>query len=928
MTKADDNGEIATEGSKDAPESPSLGKLRKGNPSTIHALGDLHGWAPGLINYLLSHELAEISIDGISLGRSHSKDSNAENNIDAMEKFFGRDQAEPVAGLRGMPYFDDAINGEGHGRIRARWIAGDDTCFVQIGDIFDRADHSELAAEVLRQLIIDAPNRVFVLVGNHEQFMLENSEKNWYLNEARNALTDPAEFPQVAAGKHTRFFPNISCPLPEDRAHQVIFPCYRLSTYTLFLTQAAAQQKSGFVERGMSKELIEGLLSEGWGPYKTAKTEMDSTSAVGTAIPGALTAIVIGENLFHHAEPGPHLNELPEMVKWTNWFGWVDYVAGGSIQESPHSPFLWTRDACNGAQNGTPRVGSQIDQLRSSWPGLYRIIHGHSPTVGVDEFTRDMGRGIDATSCSYLGEDQSATASRDCASSIRVYNIDEALSPVYYQGSKEKDSTTRIPLGLRVSDAANIRLPVILHSDTDHLLSLEKDRDVKTDTRELWSWKPSQFKLIGKDQWQTKTSGPTIVEFDDSIWIVEASKAGVDILTRRLAGYDLIPNVLRSILKESMPDLLWRDPDPPPTSLKYMNSNELGKVFGHLFNDQGSWRTVEELGLVAVGFKLLDENTAQIITVCSSSEVPRTTFSSYSDLRHNLGITTKGKSKSLKLNPNSVVEYSLNLPAHPLCIGIESKKTLHYWMSESKKKPHTRPHSISYWPATKKGKMKLIPKSEWEFPIKPPVVPEPIASEKAPHTKKPDKKQIPPKANVLGFGFSRWKAAPKGDLRDTQRSMKNKSTPHVDLRDTQRSMKKKSTPHVDIRHSQSKSPKDSKSAVNPAQFTRITSNPEFELNVTINNEEFENILKKCGIKGRSLNAPPATITIQQMTKGTSTTFIIGGQNEVFRWGLDDAGDPNAVRNKHGMNGDHLKRLFEHPEFKKIIRELQDKTDWK
>ena len=121
MKKADDNGEVANEGGESAPESPSLGRLRKGLPSTIHALGDLHGWAPGLINYLLSHELAEISIDGIPLGRPQHKDSNADDNIDvdAMERFFGRNQAEPVAGLRGMPNFEDAINGEGHGRIRA-----------------------------------------------------------------------------------------------------------------------------------------------------------------------------------------------------------------------------------------------------------------------------------------------------------------------------------------------------------------------------------------------------------------------------------------------------------------------------------------------------------------------------------------------------------------------------------------------------------------------------------------------------------------------------------------------------------------------------------------------------------------------------------------------------------------------------------------
>ena len=44
-----------------------------------------------------------------------------------------------------------------HAAINARWIADPEVAFVQVGDIFDRADHSELAAEILRQLIIDAP---------------------------------------------------------------------------------------------------------------------------------------------------------------------------------------------------------------------------------------------------------------------------------------------------------------------------------------------------------------------------------------------------------------------------------------------------------------------------------------------------------------------------------------------------------------------------------------------------------------------------------------------------------------------------------------------------------------------------------------------------------------------------------------------------
>ena len=81
-----------------APDTPSLGKLRKGMPTTLHALGDLHGWAPGLINYLISHELAEISIDGTSLG------SGGRIDDDSMNQVFARPEGGvPVSGLRGLP---------------------------------------------------------------------------------------------------------------------------------------------------------------------------------------------------------------------------------------------------------------------------------------------------------------------------------------------------------------------------------------------------------------------------------------------------------------------------------------------------------------------------------------------------------------------------------------------------------------------------------------------------------------------------------------------------------------------------------------------------------------------------------------------------------------------------------------------------------
>ncbi len=51
--------------------------------------------------------------------------------------------------------------------VDVEWLLAKDEFFIQVGDVFDRADHSELSAEILRQMILQAPAHVFVLVGKY-----------------------------------------------------------------------------------------------------------------------------------------------------------------------------------------------------------------------------------------------------------------------------------------------------------------------------------------------------------------------------------------------------------------------------------------------------------------------------------------------------------------------------------------------------------------------------------------------------------------------------------------------------------------------------------------------------------------------------------------------------------------------------------------
>ena len=312
------------------PLTPSSSTLRKGKIKKLHVLGDIHGWAPGLINYLISHKLASIEIDGHDLG------SSGRLNDVNIRRLFGRNKTMsarelPPAGLSGRPGFMDCVNSGGHGSIKARWIARDDVGFLQIGDIFDRADHSEVAAEILRQLTIDAPNRVFTLVGNHEQFMLEGDYDSWYMNEIRNAVTDSRDTPSEWRGRHLRFMGTVD--LESEQRARIVFESYRESTLLLFLTQGAVQQKMLGVDHGLTEEEIDKLLSAGWSSYQAASEIGQRFCTEGVDFPGAFIALVFGDSLFHHGEPDYRKIRLSEMMQWTDDFGWLNYIHGGGYQE-------------------------------------------------------------------------------------------------------------------------------------------------------------------------------------------------------------------------------------------------------------------------------------------------------------------------------------------------------------------------------------------------------------------------------------------------------------------------------------------------------------------------------------------------------------------------------------------------------------------
>ena len=562
-----------------------------------------HGWAPGLITYLVHHGLAEISIDGISMGYKDNL------NTQALQDAFGRrftDEGNrlPHAGLRGRPHFDAVVNGQGHGAVRARWTGGDTTGFVQVGDVFDRADHSELAAEILRQLIIHAPGQVHVLVGNHEQFMLEEEFQNWHMNEARNAVVDHRDGPEEWVGRHLRFLSTMETDTTDRTL--AVFRAYTQSTRLLYLTQAAVHSKCLGIENGLTDEESNALLEHGWGPYRAVDRIWERLSTKAS-IPGAMVALTIGDTLFHHAEPDQKaLSTLHGNLVEGPGFEYVDYLHGnGDLSASAHSSLLWARGAASGSASGSPKAETTLSESAKVWPGLYRVVHGHTPTTSVPDFDAVQGP-LRSTTVSYAAQ-PNQPPQPGMASEIRVFDIDEGMSPVYYEDGP-RDDPLRIPTGMRVTQSRPGRSleNVIRHNHDEHVLQIKKSTSLHQDTRKLWRWQDGQQRTHAPEEVAAVEHGSFVKTVEGAHWLLKADKRGAETLNRHISGFSIPKNVLFRCLgeMESIPRG-WKHDGEKPVATRIHGLRDL-------FTARGGQKSAVELGLVGVHLQIQRHGTHKL----------------------------------------------------------------------------------------------------------------------------------------------------------------------------------------------------------------------------------------------------------------------------------------------------------------------------
>ena len=106
---------------------------------------------------------------------------------------------------------------------------------------------------------------------------------------------------------------------------------------------------------------------------------------------------------FCPGSPNQKISNLVSEMNWEKMFGWANYVHGGyNLQASPHSYLLWSRGASDGASTNLPASQTILEQISTHWPGLYNIVHGHTPTVTISEFEEVTNN--ESKPVSYLAE--------------------------------------------------------------------------------------------------------------------------------------------------------------------------------------------------------------------------------------------------------------------------------------------------------------------------------------------------------------------------------------------------------------------------------------------------------------------------------------------------------------------------------------------
>ena len=454
-------------------ESISEGNML-GPPGTeldIHALGDVHGWAPGLANFLVKHQIAKITINNVSFETDASKIFPDVNDLAV--------KGRPMEGqwMDGNPFTplhtkDRVENYRGaFGDLEIEpGIGLKNGFFLQVGDLNDRGDYSELNFDIIRQLCLTSGGRAFALLGNHEEMLLSGNYKNWINNEEQSGFFESKNNPGSVRLRHEYI------GIKQDKIEpfrQSIFFSYCAHFAHLLLTQEYVirtildnESKARYAKltqdalnlSNISDEKLKDIASErSWATLEFCQKWLQKVwkAEKEMHIPGAITVFSIGELLGLHAS----INAAKKFIESKRSESFIKPYStfnGAKIRlqlykrlpgsKSPDADLLWERDNKAWISNkASQKMVETVLAIKQRLPHITHLVQGHEPLSGKDMKVKTH------SVTTPFGD-------------VKITNLDIGMTPVYLPSKMtDKYSHERVPDGLKISTFG--RDPVRLDSD-------------------------------------------------------------------------------------------------------------------------------------------------------------------------------------------------------------------------------------------------------------------------------------------------------------------------------------------------------------------------------------------------------------------------------------------------------------------------------
>ena len=476
----------------------------------VYALGDIHGWAPGLTSYLAENGLAEVSISGLDVNKKPTEVYPDYNLLSKKGKLI---EGQWIDGSTFTPLQEKDRKEIYRGAFsNIEVLPGktlDKSFFLQVGDLNDRGDYSELVFDIMRKLSLSSGGRSFALIGNHEEMLLRGNYKNWIHNEEESGFFNSLESP--GSFRLRNEFLNIKEDVENYR--RSVFFSYCAHFAHMLLTQEFVIRE--MLDEGSRKRYVqmtqpaldlgnitdsklkEIALSNDWDTVEFCFSWLEKIwrAEKPVNVPGAIVLFSVGHVLGLHASINS-LNKFFDHKRSSDFKKSFKTKSGAELNlhlyshvhgsPSPDTEMLWQRDGKTWTgKSPSKKMGEAVLKINKHLPHVTNIIQGHevlsSKDLGIKSHSVNVPSG-----------------------EVKISNLDVGMTPVYLPTKLEnKYDVKRVPNGISVETFG--RAPRILGAEfktTDSLVIAPRiEKRNQPYIVSLYSTKPSkEIARISRDK--------------------------------------------------------------------------------------------------------------------------------------------------------------------------------------------------------------------------------------------------------------------------------------------------------------------------------------------------------------------------------------------------------------------------------------------